>query len=360
MSCLGKILRLEIFGASHASSIGMSLEGINAGESIDLKELQAFVDRRSAVNAIYSTARAEPDKIDILSGIENGITNGKAISARILNVNQKSGDYDKLKSTPRPSHADYVARIKYAGKEDICGGGRFSGRMTAPMCIAGGIALQILAKSGVKLFAYISKIGKVEGASYKTKEVDENLAAKTMNSRFPLLDTSHEAAMLDEIAKAKNSGDSVGGVIECIAFNLPVGLGDAMFEGLESRLSYALFGIPAVKGIEFGSGFSFAEMRGSTANDIFYYDKGIVKTLTNHNGGINGGISNGMPLTFRVAFKPTPSIAMPQKTIDLTTNELATIQIGGRHDACIVPRAVPVVEAVAALSLLDSLLEARP
>ena len=360
MSCLGKLLKLEIWGASHASAIGMSLEGIKAGEKIDLEDLQAFVDRRSAVNTVYSTTRAEPDRVEILSGIDNGVTNGKVIRARILNVSQRSGDYDKIKNTPRPSHADYVANIKYAGKEDMRGGGRFSGRMTAPMCIAGGIALQILAKSGVRLSAYISKIGKIEGAGYKNTEVQDVVASQLASSRFPLLDRAYESAMLDEITKAKHAGDSVGGVIECIAFNLPVGLGDAMFEGLESKLSCALFGIPAVKGVEFGSGFSFAEMKGSEANDIFYYDNGKIKTLTNHNGGINGGISNGMPLTFRVAFKPTPSIAVPQKTIDLETNEAATIQIEGRHDACIVPRAVPVVEAVAAISLLDSLLEARP
>lgn len=360
MSCLGKVLKLEIWGASHASAIGMELEGIKAGEKIDLYELQTFVDRRSPVNSVYSTARMEADRVEILSGIEDGITNGKVIRARILNVNQRKADYDKLKNTPRPSHADYVANIKYAGKEDMQGGGKFSGRMTAPMCIAGGIALQILAKSGIKIAAYISKIGKIEGLGYKNKEISEKIISQLAGSRFPLIDKKFESAMLDEIAKAKNAGDSVGGIVEGIAFNLPVGLGDAMFEGLESKLSCALFGIPAVKGVEFGSGFSFAEMKGSEANDIFYYDEGKIKTLTNNNGGINGGISNGMPLTFRVVFKPTPSISVPQKTIDLDTNEAATIKIEGRHDACIVPRAVPVVEAVAAISLLDSLLEARP
>ncbi len=360
MSCLGNILRLRIWGASHASAIGMEFEGISAGEKIDLEELQAFVNRRSAVSAVYSTSRREEDRVEILSGIDNGVTNGKVIRARILNVCHKSSDYESIKNTPRPSHADFVANIKYAGKEDMRGGGKFSGRMTAPMCIAGGIALQILAKSGISVNAYISQIGSVAGITYKQRDITEQEAVAAKSKKFPLIDSSYESAMIDEIAKAKNAGDSIGGIVEGIAFNLPIGLGDAMFEGLEGKISCALFGIPAVKAVEFGSGFNFAAMKGSVANDIFYYDNGKVKTLTNHNGGINGGISNGMPLTFRVAFKPTPSIATPQKTVDLTKQDMATIQIEGRHDACIVPRAVPVVEAVAAISLLDSLLESKP
>lgn len=357
MSCLGNNIKLRIWGASHATAIGMELEGIKSGENINLDELQEFVNRRSARNAVFSTPRKETDNIEILSGIENGLTNGKVIRARILNLSHKSSDYDTIRNTPRPSHADYVANIKYEGKEDMRGGGKFSGRMTAPMCIAGGIALQILAKQNISICAFISKIGKKQGISYLTSNVNEKDAMKVKSKEFPLIDSNYEKVMLDEIAKAKNAGDSVGGIIECIAYNLPVGLGDAMFEGLEGKISCALFGIPAVKAVEFGSGFSFAEMLGSEANDVFYYDKGKIKTLTNHNGGINGGISNGMPLTFRVAVKPTPSIASPQKTIDMTTNEEATIQISGRHDACIVPRAVPVVEAVTAITILDSLLD---
>lgn len=349
----GKKLQIEIFGASHDSQIGTEIIGFN-GEEIDKNSLQEFVDRRKAKKADYSTKRLEGDLVIIENGLKDNKLEGK-FRAIIKNEEQISKDYSSLIKTPRPSHADFVAYSKYGDDFDYRGGGKFSGRMTAPMCIAGGICKQILEEKGISINAYISRIGSVEGKSYKNSDI-ENIDLNNLDKEFPLLDEGKKQEMLDLIEKAKNDLDSVGGIIECVIKGMPIGAGEYMFDSLESIISHLAFAVPAVKGIEFGSGFSLSEMLGSKANDAFYYDNdGNVKTRTNHNGGINGGMANGMPITFRIAIKPTPSIAKEQDTINLQTKQNTKIKIGGRHDACIVIRAVPVIEAISAIAIYDSI-----
>lgn len=354
-----KGLRLQIEGESHGPSVGMRLNGIPAGISIDLDELQAFVDRRKSRKAAYSTTRGEEDKVLIRKGIENGRTTGGEIVAEIMNLTQRSSDYSDLKFKPRPSHADYPAYIKYGLDADLSGGGKFSGRLTAPLCIAGGIAIQILKRYGIDVIAYISEIVGIKGASYRDKEVTEQDIMRMKSSLFPLLDESAYENMMLKIESARESLDSVGGVIEAVAMNVPAGTGGALFDGIESRAAALLFGIPAVKGLEFGSGFGIASLNGSAANDFYRYKDGKVVTETNHNGGILGGMSTGMPIALRVAIKPTPSIGKPQKTVNLMTGENTEITVRGRHDSCIVPRAVPAVEAALALAILDCIYEEK-
>ena len=353
----GKI-RFRIFGSSHSEEIGVSLEGVGFGEQIDVGELHAFVNRRKARAATYSTSRMEPDEIIIESGIENGCTTGGEIVAKIKNQNVRRGDYGQLKNCPRPSHADYAAIKKYGDGYDISGGGKFSGRMTAPLCIAGGVAKQILKRKGVSVFAYVQSIGGVHGKSYRDVEISEDRFCAFSDEPFPLLDDEYRPAMDRAIEKAATEGDSVGGVVECVIFGVPAGSGEPLAGSIESEISRLLFAVPAVKGVEFGAGFFLSDMRGSTANDEFYFDENEeVRTYTNNNGGINGGLANGMPVTFRVAFKPAPSIAKKQRTVNLKTGENVTIEIKGRHDACFVPRAVPAVEAAAALAIINCINE---
>lgn len=348
----GSRLDVEVFGASHSEEIGVCVLGFG-NEKVDLEKLQEFVDRRRAKNSAYSTKRLEADKIEIQRGFKNGTIRGK-FRAVIKNTCQKSKDYDHLIKTPRPAHADYVAYMKYGDKFDYRGGGKFSGRLTAPMCIAGGICKQILEENGITINAYISQIGDIKGASYKDTDI-EKIDLESLDKEFPLLDSTKKEEMLLAIDNARKDLDSLGGVIECVIKGVPVGTGEYMFDSIESKISHLMFGVPAVKGIEFGLGFDLAKMKGSNANDSFYYDNGVVKTKTNNNGGINGGIANGMPITFRVVIKPTPSIAKEQDTINLVTKENVKIKIEGRHDACITPRAVPVVEAISAIAIFDSL-----
>lgn len=350
-------LKIEINGASHAESIDVTVWGIPQGIKIDLDELQEYVDRRKARKTIYSTKRLEEDKINVLSGIENGVTTGDAIKCVVYNLDPHSNDYTKLQDTPRPSHADYVAKVKYNGKEDMRGGGRFSGRMTLTICILGGIAKQILKNHNIQVEGYVQSIANINSTSYKDRDIKAE-EIQALDDKFRVIDLDKKELMLEKIQQAAANKDSVGGVVEAIAYNLPVGLGGPLFESMEGKISYAMFAVPAVKGIEFGSGFDISKMTGSTANDCFYYDENKnVKTYTNNNGGINGGITNGMPLTIRVALKPTPSIAQEQKTIDMATKTNTTIQIKGRHDSCIVPRAVVCVESVLALCILDSIIK---
>ena len=273
---------------------------------------------------------------------------------KIKNQNQNSKDYSSLIKTPRPSHADYVAYTKYGDGYDYRGGGKFSGRLTAPMCIAGGLVKQILKEKGIEISAYISQIGGVKGKSYKDTNI-EKIDLTKLDADFPLLDESVKEKMLSEIDCASKDLDSVGGVIECVIKGVPVGTGEYMFDSVESVISSLAFAVPAVKGIEFGTGFDLASMRGSEANDAFYYENGIVKTKTNNNGGINGGLANGMPITFRVVIKPTPSIAKEQDTINMVDKQNVKISIGGRHDSCITPRAVAVIESISAIAIYDSL-----
>ncbi len=348
----GRKLKVEIFGASHSSEIGVIVNGFKK-EKVCLRKLQKFVDRRKAKVAAYSTKRLEQDKIIIESGRTNGYLCGE-FKAVIKNTNQNSKDYSNLIVAPRPSHADFVAWQKYGEKFDYRGGGKFSGRLTAPMCIAGGLCKQILEKKGITINAYISQIGLVKGASYKDTDI-EKIDLNNLDKDFPLLDDGKKEKMLEVIENARANLDSLGGVIECVIKGVPIGAGEYMFDSLESIISHLAFAVPAVKGIEFGSGFDLASMYGSQANDCFYYEGDKVKTKTNNNGGINGGMANGMPITFRVVVKPTPSIAKEQDTINMQTKENAKLKIEGRHDACIVPRAVPVIEAISAIAIYDSL-----
>ena len=327
----GDHYKLTIFGASHAEKIGVMIEGIPLGTVIDREQLQAFLDRRAPGKDRFSTSRKEPDRVVFEQGVadDGTVVSGK-VCAVIYNVNVRRADYEQLKTVPRPGHADLTARLRYGEDIDMSGGGAFSGRMTAPLCIAGGIAIQLLQKRGVSVHA---------GAVM--------IAGETQQSE-----------MEKAIDLARAEGDSVGGVIECTAENVPAGVGDPMFDGMENRIARIVFGIPAVKGVEFGAGFKAACMRGSEHNDAFCFDgEGKVRTHTNHAGGILGGITNGMPVTFRTAFKPTPSIAAEQDSVDLKTGGNVKLKIRGRHDPCIVLRAVPVVEAACACAVLDAVYE---
>ena len=350
----GSALRLSIFGQSHAPAIGMTLDGLPAGFAVDMDALSAFLARRAPGQNAYSTTRKEPDAPEFLGGLAAGVTCGAPLCAVIRNTNQRSKDYENLKRVPRPAHADFAAQVKYGGFQDVAGGGHFSGRLTAPLCIAGGVCLQILAARGITVTAHIAAIGPVDD-----RPLDPVRPETPSDRSFPVLDEAAGERMRAEIAAAKADCDSVGGIIECAVCGAPAGLGEPIFDGLENRLSQLLFGIPAVKGVEFGAGFAAARLRGSRNNDPFTVTDGRVRTVTNRHGGILGGISSGMPIVFRAAFKPTPSIAQPQQSVDLPAMAETTLEIHGRHDPCIVPRAVPCVESAAAIAILDALLGAQ-
>ena len=353
----GRNLRVSIFGESHGPAVGVTVNGFPAGEAVDMDALKAFLARRAPGNSPLTTARKEADLPEFLSGIRDGVLTGTPFAAIIRNTNQHSADYSGFEDTPRPSHADYTARVKWKGAADMRGGGHFSGRLTAPLCAAGGIALQILARKGIFIGAHLAKAGSAEDAPfplYPTRELFEAAAARTL----PVLDPEKGAEMEAQIRDAAQAGDSVGGMVECAAIGLPAGLGDPMFDGVENELARVLFGIPGVKGVEFGSGFGCVQMRGSEHNDPFVIRGDAVRTLSNHSGGIQGGISNGMPIVFRIALKPTASIAKTQRTVSLSRMEETELEIRGRHDPCIAVRAVPVAEAAAALVLLDLVLGA--
>ena len=347
-STYGENLKLSIFGQSHGPAIGMVLDGIPAGLPVNTDELQAFLNRRAPGNGDWSTPRKEADQPEFLSGILNGATSGAPIAAIIQNTNTRSGDYDSLKNRPRPAHADYTAQVKYGGYQDAAGGGHFSGRLTAPICIAGGLCKQWLTQMGISIGAHILSIGTVTDDSFDPIRPQLEL----VDALFPVLSRDASVQMQSAIAEVRKASDSIGGRIECAIAGLPVGLGEPMFGGVESKLSQILYGIPAVKGLSFGDTMTL----GSDNNDAFTWENGTVRTETNHCGGILGGITNGMPVVFTVSVKPTPSIALPQQTVDLHTGENVTISITGRHDPCIVPRAVPVVEAAAAIAIYDLIL----
>lgn len=354
---IGSRLRLSIFGQSHGTAIGMTLDGLPAGEAVDFDRLQQYLSRRAPGQNAWSTPRKESDTPEFLSGLLDGTTCGAPLAAIIRNSNTKSQDYSLLRDVPRPGHADFTAQMKYGGFQDLAGGGHFSGRLTAPLCIAGGLCLQLLRRRGIILGAHIVSIAEVSDTPFDPVEVREADFSRLQAQDFPVLDVEAGARMQEAIENARQDKDSVGGVIECAILGLPVGLGEPMFDGMESRLAQMLFSIPAVKGVDFGAGFAAAALRGSTHNDAFYWDGDCVKTRTNRHGGILGGITSGMPLTFRTAFKPTPSIAKAQESIRFSKHESVRFEIKGRHDPCIVPRAVPCVEAAAALVILDALLE---
>lgn len=352
----GNIIRVSVFGQSHGKAIGVVVDGLPAGEAIDLEELQRFLDRRRPGTGPLSTVRKENDVPEFLSGLEGGKTCGAPLCAVIKNADQHSKDYGELADKPRPGHADFTAWAKWGGHADMRGGGHFSGRLTAPLCVAGGIAKQILARRGIFVGAHLASVAGICDRPFPlhpTAALFEEVAAKP----FPVLDEAAGERMRAAILEAKNDLDSVGGVIECAAAGLPAGLGEPMFGGVENRLAAALFGIPAVKGVEFGEGFRAAELRGSENNDPFTVEDGEIRAETNRAGGILGGITTGMPLVLRAAVKPTPSIGRPQKTVRLSAMEASELTVHGRHDPCVAHRAVPVVEAVTAAVLLDMLLE---
>ncbi len=357
MSCnFGNNIKLTIFGQSHSEAIGAVIDGLPAGFEIDSEKISAFMARRAPGKNDLSTPRQEADEVKILSGIVDGKTCGAPICAIIENTNTRSGDYDKLRSLPRPAHSDFAAFMKHNGFNDIRGGGNFSGRLTAPLCFAGAVCMQILEEKGIRIGAHISSIGKTDDKKFDAVNVNSADFDSILAKSFPVIDDEQGELMRKEIYDAKGNGDSVGGTVECAVVGMPAGIGDPIFDGIENRISAAVFGIPAVKGIEFGAGFESSRLLGSENNDDFICDNGKIVTETNNHGGILGGISSGMPIVFRCAIKPTPSIAKEQKSVNLATNEAENLVIGGRHDPCIVPRAVPCVEAAAAVVIADYLL----
>lgn len=357
-SILGKKIKVSVFGQSHSAALGAVIDGLPSGMEISMESIEAFLKRRAGGN-VLSTARAETDKPIITSGITAGKTNGAPLCVIFENSDTRSADYEKLKSIPRPSHADYPAYVKYNGSNDVAGGGHFSGRLTLPLCFAGALCIQILEKMDIVIGAHIYSIADVQDTPLDMVKIDSQALCNLSKSAFPVIDEAKGKSMQDRILRAAGAGDSVGGIIECAVLGLPVGLGEPMFDGIENRLSAAIFGIPAIKGIEFGNGFAAATLHGSQNNDAYYYDNGVVKTKTNNHGGVLGGLTTGMPLIFRVAVKPTPSIAKPQQSVNLSTGKDTELVIEGRHDPCIVHRAVPVIEAVAAAALLDIMMEDR-
>ena len=358
-SVYGENIKLSIFGQSHSAAIGMSLDGLPAGLPVDETKLQAFLARRAPGSTDLGTPRKEADKAEFLSGLVDGYTCGAPIAAIIHNTNTRSKDYSELKEKPRPGHADFTAQMKYGGYQDVNGGGHFSGRLTAPLCIAGGICLQLLEQQGIRIAAHIQSAGHAQDRSFDPMGESAETLDALAKAPLAVLDADAAKAMRREILSAKAEADSVGGVIECIVQGLPAGLGDPMFWGLENRIAQAIFAIPAVKGLEFGAGFAAAQMRGSQNNDAFCIEQDRVGTKTNHHGGILGGISSGMPIVFRAAFKPTPSIGQEQDTVSLAQNCETKLTVHGRHDPCIVPRAVPCVEAAAALAVYDAYLKCK-
>lgn len=357
MNSYGFNIKLNIYGGSHDERIGMTLDGIPAGERIDPDALRAFMARRAPGNDAYSTKRRESDDPVFLSGFDGDMTTGERIEAVIYNKDQHSGDYSEVCDIPRPSHADFAAIMKYGRDVDLRGGGHFSGRLTAPMCIAGGICLQILVRKNIHIAAHIASVGDVSDLPFDAVGVTKTDLDALHRRKFPTLSEEKGNEMRSVIEAARLDGDSVGGVVECAAIGLPVGLGEHMFMGVEARVSNAIFAIPAVKAIEFGQGFASTELRGSENNDPFEVRDGKIVTKTNNCGGILGGMTDGMPLIFRAAMKPTPSIGKEQDSVSLSRMENVKLTIKGRHDPCVVPRAVPVFEAACALAIMDMLLD---
>ncbi len=353
----GRNLRMTIFGESHGKGIGLVLDGLPPGTPIEEEFIKEEMARRAPGKNQMSTQRQEKDAFIIESGVFEGKATGTPLCVLIPNSDQHSKDYSLLKDVMRPGHADYAGKVRYKGFNDYRGGGHFSGRLTAPLVFTGAVAKTVLAQKGIVVGAHVARIGKITDDLFNPLgEMTERLMA-LRKFTLPVLDDGKASLMEAEIMAAREQMDSVGGIVEVMAVGMPPGVGDPFFDSLESRLSHALFSVPAVKGIEFGAGFALAARKGSEANDPMTFDKGKVRTTRNNNGGITGGITNGMPVLFRVAIKPTPSIGQPQQTVNVSEGKNTILVIKGRHDPCIVPRAVPVVEAVTAWILLDMLLE---
>ena len=355
----GETLKVTIFGESHGTAIGAVIDGLPPGLSFDWDKVRQEMARRAPGNSELATPRKEKDGFEILSGYFNGHTTGTPMAMEIRNTNHHSGDYALLKDYMRPGHADYTGYVKYQGFNDYRGGGHFSGRITAPLTFAGALARQVLEKEGIFIGAHVLSIHGIEGRPFhplgEKKELFEVLDRETL----PVMEEGAKKAMEEAILSAKREQDSVGGVVECMITGLPAGLGDPFFDSLESEMAHIMFSVPAVKGIEFGEGFSFGNLFGSEANDSLHYEEGKPVSLTNHNGGVLGGISCGSPLLFRLAVKPTASIGKRQRTINISTGEDTELSVGGRHDPCILPRAIPVIENGAALVILDLILMDR-
>ncbi|MFQ7102115.1 MAG: chorismate synthase [Anaerovoracaceae bacterium] len=382
ISTIGKNVRISVWGGSHEPAIGVDITGIPVGTEIDMDKLTAFLRRRAPGNSIFATRRKEPDIPLPLSGLEpcsihrsdavqsdtvsNGDPSGKrmivtdnTISLEIRNTDTRSADYRALRTVPRPGHADYTARLRYGDSLNMAGGGPFSARMTAPLCIAGGIAMQILERQSITIGGHIYSIADARDEPFDPTAVNAGLLNDLKTKDMAVISRSAKLEMQKRIWLAMEDRDSVGGVVEVCGLNIPAGIGGAMYDGLESTLAPLFFGIPAVKGVEFGAGFAATLLRGSQNNDAFYYEGDTVKTRTNNHGGILGGITTGMPLIARLAFKPTPSIAKEQASVDLYRKENTTLRVKGRHDPCVVMRAVPIAEAAMALGLLDCIMEVK-
>lgn len=382
ISTIGKNVRISVWGGSHEPAIGVDITGIPIGTEIDMDKLTAFLRRRAPGNSIFATRRKEPDIPLPLSGLEpcsihrsdavqsdtvsNGDPSGKrmivtdnTISLEIRNTDTRSADYRALRTVPRPGHADYTARLRYGDSLNMAGGGPFSARMTAPLCIAGGIAMQILERQSITIGGHIYSIADARDEPFDPTAVNAGLLNDLKTKDMAVISRSAKLEMQKRIWLAMEDRDSVGGVVEVCGLNIPAGIGGAMYDGLESTLAPLFFGIPAVKGVEFGAGFAATLLRGSQNNDAFYYEGDTVKTRTNNHGGILGGITTGMPLIARLAFKPTPSIAKEQASVDLYRKENTTLRVKGRHDPCVVTRAVPIAEAAMALGLLDCIMEVK-
>ncbi len=351
-STWGNKIKISVFGGSHTEAIGVNIEGLPAGEKIDMDEILVQMKRRAPGQDKTATARKEADEPHVLSGLLDGVLTGAPFCAVIYNTNQRSKDYSNLKIRPRPGHSDYTAYLRYNASNDIRGGGHFSGRLTAPIVFAGALIRQLLEKKGIVIGAHAASIGGAKDVQFSLTDVNAEQLNSLNREYFSVISSDAKEKMYAAVESARIKEDSVGGIIECAAVGVPAGLGDPMFGGVENLISSSVFGVPAVKGIEFGAGFSVAEMLGSENNDEFYYDEnGIIKTRTNNCGGILGGITNGMPIVFRCAVKPTPSIGLEQNTVNLETHKNDKLIITGRHDPCIVPRAIPVIESAMAIAL---------
>ena len=356
-SSIGKQFRCSIFGESHGQMIGVEIDGVPPGEAIDEVALAQFMARRAPGNSQHTTKRKEPDQVHFACGLMDGVTTGFPLMAYIENTNQHSKDYSNLLDHPRPSHADYTAHVHYKGYADMRGGGHFSGRLTAPLCIAGGIAKQILQRHNIHIGAQLLQVENVVGVPFDALHINQETLESIAHKDFPTLDEQASAPMQNAIQTAAAQGDSVGGVVQGAVIGVPIGLGGPMFDGIENRMAQALFGIPGCKGVSFGAGFDAVAMRGSVHNDPFTMDGDTITTTSNHAGGILGGITSGAPITVKCAMKPTASISMKQQTVSFTKQANEPLVITGRHDPCIAVRTVPVVEAVLAIVILDLLME---
>ncbi len=351
----GKKINISIFGESHGEGIGIVINGVEAGFPIDMDKILKEMERRAPGRNEMSTKRKEPDIPEILSGVFNGHTTGTPISMVIRNTDTRSKDYSKTKDILRPSHADFSGYVKYNGFNDYRGGGHFSGRITAPLVFAGAIAKQILEKQNIYVGSHIKQVGSIEDDYFDTLNISKEKILELQKETIPVLNEGIRDDILNEILAVKKQGDSIGGIVEVCVSGLKAGIGNPYFDSIESILSHLVFSVPAVKGIEFGLGFDFANSVGSNVNDSIYVEDGFIKTKTNNNGGINGGISNGMPIIYRAVIKPTPSISIAQKSVDISKMENTTIDVVGRHDPCIVQRALVVLEAVTAIGILELL-----